>query len=104
MIQNGPVWEAPEPEEPTQELQPLPVDYRQDPPDWLISPRCSCGRELELRVEVHGIHESKDEACHGPMYLVFCKECGQVVRSLFDPYHLSCNLDKHAYAPTQLMV
>ena len=74
---------------------------------WTGLLHCShCGRELGLRVEVQGTHDASSEyqLCHGALSLVFCTGCGHVIRSLFDPYHLSCNLDKHAYAPTQLMV
>jgi len=74
---------------------------------WTVPPHCShCGRELELKVEFQGLHDASSEyqLCHGALSLVFCTGCGHVIRSLFDPYHLSCNLNKHAYAPTQLMV
>ena len=102
VIQNGP-GEISQPEEPTEAVQALPVDDPQGRPDWLITPHCSCGRELELMVEVQGIHDAKAESCHGTMSLVFCKECGQVIRSLFDPYHTGCDLKKQDYAPEQLM-
>ena len=69
------------------------------------APRCPyCFNALRIGILIQGMHSAEGEKCYGEIKLVHCKNCGHIIRNLFDPSHLDCRLETHEYAPAQLMI